>query len=73
MMGMGLMAAPPEIPRTVLAELSSALTNFVNQDGSLTIDMTPPEPLSIGEMLVDIEAGTFDYNVLGLSFTSEAP
>lgn len=73
MMGMGLMAAPPEIPRPVLAELSSALTNFVNQGGSLTVDMTPPEPLSIGQMMVDIEAGTFDYNALGLSFTSEAP
>jgi len=73
MMGMGLMAAPPEIPRPVLAELSSALTNFVIQGGSLTVDMTPPEPLSIGQMMLDIEAGTFDYNALGLTFTSEAP
>ncbi len=73
MMAMGLMAAPPEIPRPVLAELSSALTNFVNQGGSLTVDMTPPEPLSIGQLMVAIEAGTFDYNALGLSFTSEAP
>ncbi|WP_323760883.1 hypothetical protein [Maricaulis sp.] len=73
MLGMGLMAAPPEIPRPVLAQLSTALTNFINQGGSLTIDMTPPAPLSIGDMLVDIEAGAFDYNALGLTITSEAP
>jgi len=73
MMGLGLMAAPPEIPRPVLAELSTALTNFVNQGGALTVDMTPPAPLSIGDMLLDIEDGTFDYNALGLTFTSEAP
>ncbi len=73
MLGMGLMAAPPEIPRPVLAQLSTALTNFINQGGTLTVDMTPPAPLSIGGMLVDIEAGTFDFNSLGLTFTSEAP
>ncbi|WP_339332611.1 hypothetical protein [uncultured Maricaulis sp.] len=73
MMGMGLMAAPPEIPRPLLAQLSTALTNFVNQGGSLAIDMTPPTPLSIGDMLLDIEAGTFDYNDLGITVSSEAP
>jgi len=73
MLGMSLMAAPPEVPRPVLAQLSTALTNFINQGGSLTVDMTPPAPLSIGDMLVDIEAGAFDYNSLGLTITSEAP
>ncbi|WP_291843612.1 hypothetical protein [Maricaulis sp.] len=73
MMGMGLMAAPPEIPRPVLAELSTALTNFVNQGGSLHIEMSPPTPLSIGAMLDDMKTGSFDYASLGLSFTSEAP
>ncbi|RKQ96637.1 hypothetical protein [Maricaulis maris] len=73
MVGMGLMQAPPEIPRPVLAEFSTALTNFINQGGSLTIDMTPPAPLSIGGMLQDIETGTFEFEALGLSFTSDAP
>ncbi|WP_203290993.1 hypothetical protein [Maricaulis parjimensis] len=73
MVGMGMMSAPPEIPRPLLSQLSGALTNFINTGGTLTIDATPPEPISFGAILEEIEAGTFDYNDLGLSFTTEAP
>lgn len=73
MLGVGLMTAPPEVPRPLLAQLSTALTNFVNQGGSLTVTAAPAEPLSIGTMMERAEAGTFDYNALGLSFTAEAP
>jgi hypothetical protein len=73
MVGMGLMAAPPEVPRPLLAQLSAALTNFVNQGGSLVIEAAPPEPLSVGTMMESVEAGAFDYSALGLTFTAEAP
>ena len=45
MVGMGMMSAPPEIPRPLLSQLSGALTQFINNGGSLTIDVTPPEPV----------------------------
>jgi|GEM_PF-1364173 len=73
MAGMGLMAAPPEVPRTMLAELSTALSAFINQGGSLTIDVSPAEPLSVGEWMEQVEAGNIDFDALGLSFTAEAP
>ncbi|WP_300544256.1 hypothetical protein [Maricaulis sp.] len=73
MAAMGLMAAPPEVPRPMLAQLSTALTEFINRGGSLTIDMSPPEPISVGTIVEQVEAGTFDYNALGLSFTAEGP
>ena len=73
MIGMGMMSAPPEIPRPLLSQLSTALTSFVNSGGTLTIDATPPEPVSFGTVFDQIDAGTFDYNMLGLTFTAEAP
>jgi len=73
MVGMGLMAAPPEVPRTLIAEFSTALTSFINEGGTLIMNMNPPEALSVGEVMEQIEAGTFDYNALGLSFTAEPP
>ena len=73
MIGMGMMSAPPEIPRPMLSQLSTALTNFINAGGTLTIAANPPEPVSIGTVYDQIQAGEFDYNMLGLTFTAEAP
>jgi hypothetical protein len=73
MIGMGLMAAPPEVPRTLLAELSTAITNFVNEGGSLVIEMQPAEPVSVGQIIEQAEAGTVDFDALGLTINSEAP
>ena len=73
MIGVGLLSAPPEIPRPMLTQLSEALTGFINNGGSLTIAATPPEPISIGAIASQVEAGTFDYNALGLTFSAEAP
>ena len=73
MIGVGLLSAPPDVPRPLLAQLSEALTAFINQGGSLTVRATPPDPISIGAITDQIEAGTFDYDALGLSFTAQAP
>ncbi len=73
MVGMGMMSAPPEIPRPLLSQLSTALTAFINAGGTLTIAVTPPEPVSFGTVYDQIQAGTLDYNTLGLTFTAEAP
>jgi len=73
MVGMGLMAAPPEIPRTLIAEFSTALTTFINEGGVLIMEMNPTESLSAGQIMDQIEAKTFDYDSLGLSFSTEPP
>lgn len=73
MIGMGMMSAPPEIPRPLLSQLSGALTQFINNGGSLTIDVTPPEPVSIGTIAEQVENDTFDYNALGITFSADAP
>jgi len=73
MIGVGLLSAPPDIPRPLLTQMSEALTAFINQGGSLTVRATPPEPISIGTVSQQIEAGTFDYDALGLSFSAQAP
>ena len=73
MIGMGMMSAPPEIPRPMLSQLSGALTNFINSGGTLTIEANPPEPLSFGTVFDQVQNGSFDYEMLGLSFTAEAP
>lgn len=73
LIGMGLMAAPAEIPRPLLAELSTALTTFVNQGGSLTIAVEPAEPMSLGELTSRAEAGTLDVRTLGLTAATQPP
>jgi hypothetical protein len=73
MIGMGLMAAPPEIPREFVTELSTALTTFVNQGGSLTVDMSPPTPVSIGDLMDQAETSSLDFDALGLTIVADAP
>lgn len=73
MIGMGLMSAPPEIPRTLLSQTSMALTNFVNQGGSITFSMAPPQPLPVSQIFEQLESESFDVETLGLTVTAEAP
>jgi hypothetical protein len=73
MIGMGLLSAPPEIPRAFVTELSTASTTFVNQGGSLTIDLSPQAPVSIGDLMDQAEAGTVDFDSLGLTIVADAP
>jgi hypothetical protein len=70
MIGMGLMQAPSEIPRPLVAELSEALISFVNNGGSITFDLAPPIPLSIGEIMDQAEFETLDIEALGLSISA---
>lgn len=73
MVAMGAMAAPPEVPATLMAELSAAVTEFITNGGSLTIDMSPPEPITLGEIIEQSEAGALDFERLGLTVNAEAP
>ena len=71
MVTLGTVGAPPEVPRPLLMQVSNALVTFINQGGSMTIDMTPPVPLSVADIAAQIEAGSFDYDALGLTVTND--
>tara|TARA_R110000868_G_scaffold374055_1_gene638426 strand:- start:5189 stop:6832 length:1644 start_codon:yes stop_codon:yes gene_type:complete len=73
MVAAGMMAAPPEIPRTLLSEVAAALTSFINQGGSLSIELAPPVPVTIGELKTQIEDDAIDFTSLGLQATAEPP
>lgn len=66
LIGMGLMSAPPEVPRPFLTELSTAVTSFINQGGTLTVSMDPDAPVGIASLVEQAESGAFDYEALGL-------
>lgn len=71
MIGLGMMGAPAEIPRPLIAELSEALVSFINEGGTIVIAMEPGEPVSVGELVRAAETGEFDYEAYGLSVTAE--
>ena len=71
MIGLGMMGAPAEIPRPLIAELSEALVSFVNEGGTIVIAMEPGEPVSVGALVRAAETGEFDYEAYGLSVTAE--
>lgn len=70
LIGMGLMSAPPEIPRPFLTELSGAVTGFINQGGTLTVTMDPDAPLPISSLIEQADSGTFDFDSMGLRVES---
>lgn len=73
MVAAGMMGAPPEVPRTLLSEVAAALTSFINQGGSLSIELAPPVPVTIGELKAQVEDDAIDFTALGLQVTAEPP
>jgi hypothetical protein len=69
MVSMGLMSAPPMIPRDFLSTSSEAVTNFIQTGGALTITMAPEGGMSITDLQMQAMSPDFDFNSLGLSIT----
>ena len=69
----GLMSAPPEIPRDLVAQTSTALMGFLSNSGTITINMSPPEPLDVGTLIEETSASgePFAFDKLGLSVEHE--
>lgn len=72
LIGMGVMMAPPEMPRPLVSSLSQALMAFVQQGGTLVIEADPEEPVSVGTIMQQAEAGNFDTALIGLEVTHVA-
>lgn len=70
LVAMGLMAAPAELPRPLLAQISEAMTGFIQQGGTLSVRMDPETPVSVGEIM---QAGpeNIDFDALGLEVANE--
>ncbi|MEO1038777.1 MAG: hypothetical protein AAFX09_04470 [Pseudomonadota bacterium] len=69
MIGLGLAAAPAEIPRPLVASLGQALSQFIQNGGSIEIELAPSAPVSVGELVNN----QVDAQALGITVTSEAP
>ena len=69
LIGLGLAAAPAEIPRPLVASLGQALAQFIHNGGTIEMVMAPAEPVSVGAMM---DSG-FDAEALGLTVTAEPP
>lgn len=72
LIGMGVMMAPPEMPRPLVSSLSQALMGFVQQGGTLVVEANPEEPVSVGTIMEAAEAGNFDPALVGLNVTHMA-
>lgn len=71
MISLGMMGMPAEIPRPLLTELSTALVEFINEGGSITITIDPDEPVSVGELVRAGRDGSFDYDAYGVTIAAE--
>lgn len=71
MVSLVMMGAPAEIPRPLIAQLSSALVSFINEGGAVTVAIEPGEPVSIGALARAGQSGEFDYDAYGISVTAE--
>ncbi|MCR9128906.1 MAG: hypothetical protein NXI12_05245 [Alphaproteobacteria bacterium] len=65
------MGAGEALPPAVVAQMSQALTGFIQNGGTIMVAMQPPSPISMME--VATEEGGFDAEAAGLSFAHTAP
>jgi hypothetical protein len=70
---LGTMGAPAEIPRALLSEFSTAMTDFIANGGSVEVRMTPEEPVSVADLVAQAEGGNLDYEAMGISITAIPP
>lgn len=73
MITLGMLGAPAEIPRPLLTQLSEALAGFINGGGTVTIAMTPDEPVSVATILEQAESEAIDFEAMGITITHTPP
>jgi len=65
------MGAGEALPPAVVAQMSQALTGFIQSGGTIAVAVQPETPISLMEMAT--EEGGFDAEAAGLSFAHTAP
>lgn len=73
MIALATLGAPAEIPRPLLAEFSTAMTNFIANGGTVEVRIEPDTPISVGELIEQAEAGTIDYAAAGITISAIPP
>ncbi len=71
MLGFATMAAQDEAQQKLATELVAALTTLIDNGGTLTIDMSPKTPISLGTIAMGSMSGQFDVEALGLSIRTD--
>lgn len=71
---LGLASAPAELPPELTASLGDGLTGFINNGGTLHVEMNPSEPVNVGDLIEQAQAsGAVDMTRLGLAVRNEPP
>lgn len=65
------MGAGEALPPSVVAQMSQALTGFIQNGGRIEVTLQPDQPLGFTDMMT--KQGRFDAEAAGLAFTHEAP
>ena len=65
------MGAGEALPPAVVAQMSQALTAFIQNGGRVEVGLQPEQPMGFMDMMT--EEGGFDAEAAGLSFAHEAP
>jgi hypothetical protein len=59
------------VPAPLMSELTSAVSSFLNNGGSVTVGMRPTSPTSVGDMMMIVEQDEPDIDRLGISVSAE--
>lgn len=65
------MMAKDPAQQTLAMEASQALGSFLDNSGTLVIEMNPPTPVDMGAVTSGAQQGNFDVSTLGLSIRAE--
>lgn len=68
---LGAASAGPMVPAPLMSELTSAVSSFLNNGGSVTVGMRPTSPTSVGDMMMIVEQDEPDIDRLGISVSAE--
>lgn len=68
---LGAASAGPLVPAPLMSELTSAVSGFLNNGGSVTVGMRPTSPTTVGDMMTLVEQEEPDFERLGISVSAE--
>ncbi len=71
LVALGTMQANEVLPPAVVSQMSQAVMGFIQNGGTITVSVNPPEPVGVMGMIDP--SGGFNAEAAGLSFSHEAP
>ena len=68
---LGAASAGPLVPAPLMTELTTAVSGFLNNGGSVTVGMRPTSPTTVGDMMKIVEQDEPDIDRLGISVSAD--